>query len=122
MSHLLRHRAQSDSLKAKLEDLARQECPEGASSEQPIRDNSVQQAINIRIWRLTQRRLHDPATSKTLQALTTTTAVMEESQDEYDSNLNHNLEATHLRAEDETEFWQDTLPYEYCDEEQDYLL
>jgi hypothetical protein len=61
-------RAQSFSLKEKLKEVARQERTT-VSNGPHVEPEAIQKAVSIRLWRLMQRRLHDPSAAKKLQSL-----------------------------------------------------
>lgn len=83
-----------------------------------VRDDSVQRAIRIRLWRSMQRHLHDSASAKGLEALRITAAVREGLDYELETDLEHSFEIPRVRASNGMDLWDEDLTY--CDAEQDY--
>ncbi|THY31601.1 hypothetical protein D6D01_02860 [Aureobasidium pullulans] len=65
ISNSVQQRARSFSLREKLKEVARQETTT-STSDCPT---AIQKAVSIRLWRLMQRRLHDPSAGKGLKPI-----------------------------------------------------
>ncbi|KAK6007682.1 hypothetical protein QM012_004496 [Aureobasidium pullulans] len=68
LSNSVSQRAQSISLREKLKEISRQESVV-TSENQEIEPQVIQKAVNIRLWRLMQRRLRDPTAGKKLKSI-----------------------------------------------------
>jgi hypothetical protein len=79
-------------LKEKLKEIARQDSNTAFSGSR-IEPRAIQKAVSIRLWRLMQRRLHDPLAGKKLQSIRTSDKTFPTS--EQDEDVDHILSFEH---------------------------
>jgi hypothetical protein len=83
ISNSISQRAHSFSLKEKLKEIARQES-NTAFDGSHVEPQAIQKAVSIRLWRLMQRRLHDPLAGKKFQSIRTSGATLSTSEQDDD--------------------------------------
>jgi hypothetical protein len=79
-------------LKEKLKEIARQDS-NTAFGDSRIEPRAIPKAVSIRLWRLMQRRLHDPTAGKKLQSIRTSDT--RSSTSEKDEDVDHILSFEH---------------------------
>ncbi|CAD0089253.1 unnamed protein product, partial [Aureobasidium vineae] len=118
LSNSISRRARSFSLKEKLKEISRQECPV-MSNGQHTEPLTTQKAVSIRLWRLMQRRLRDPSAGKRLKSILISDAPLSTS--EQDEDIDNSLSFEHGSEHSILQQSENCLGLDDADDEEDLL-